>query len=156
MIILLFGQPASGKTTIADLLYDTIKRETNDSQSIIRIDGDKWREVTKNKDYSVEGRLRNLKEAFNAALYLEGENCICILSFVTPYEILRKYLRNESKEHISIYLKYDEDRGRNNRFANDFETPIDADLEINTSEVSIVQSLINVLQVYNEKINNGK
>ena len=155
MIFLFFGQPASGKTTLADLLSDTIKKEKKHFNDVIRIDGDKWRDVTNNLDYSKEGRLKNLKEAFNAALYLEKDNFIVILSFVTPYESLRTYLREKSNTLISTYLHYDEDRGRNERFANDFEDPSDIDLLINTSESSIVQSLINVLEIYNKKTTNG-
>ena len=77
MIVLLFGQPASGKTTLAD------KFEYNNQ---IRIDGDRWRDITQNKDYSKEGRLKNLKGAFDMALYLEKEGFLPILSVVTPYE----------------------------------------------------------------------
>ena len=87
MIILLYGQPASGKTTLSNELM-----RIYDNQDAIQIDGDKWRDVTKNKDYSKEGRNRNLKGAFDMALYLEKDDYVPILSFVTPYTELRNYL----------------------------------------------------------------
>jgi adenylylsulfate kinase len=145
MIILFFGQPASGKTTLADELYSKIWQKTG--FGTIRIDGDKWREITKNKDYSKEGRLRNLKGAFDMALYLEKDGYTPILSFVTPYEELRSYLKQNSAEFVEIYLTYNEDRGRNMNFASDFEEPTNYNLKLNTSETSINDCIINVLKI---------
>jgi adenylylsulfate kinase len=135
MIILFFGQPAAGKTTLANRLYEEIWG--NSCAGAIRIDGDKWRDITKNKDYSKEGRIRNLKGAFDMALYLEKDDYIPILSFVTPYEELRTYLRENAKNLVEIYLEYSEDRGRNGNFAKDFEKPIGNYLSIDTSAESI-------------------
>jgi adenylylsulfate kinase len=151
MIVLFFGQPASGKTTIADFFVDTIQKEGDYFYDFIRIDGDKWRDVTKNVDYSKDGRLRNLKGAFDMAIYLEKENFLPILSFVTPYEDLRNYLKQNSGECVTIYLEYNEDRGRNTRFANDFEEPIECDLKMNTSELSIKDCVSEVIKVFKQK-----
>jgi adenylylsulfate kinase len=142
MIILFLGQPASGKTTLADELYKRIWHES--LFAAIRIDGDKWRDVTKNKDYSKEGRVKNLKAAFDMAIYLEKDGYIPILSFVTPYEELRNYLKENSNYLIQIYLTYNEDRGRNNNFAIDFEEPSDCLLKINTSE-TLIQDCIEMI-----------
>jgi adenylylsulfate kinase len=101
MIILFYGQPASGKTTLADALVNQSNEyNKNYWDYFIRIDGDKWRDVTNNKDYSKEGRLTNLKGAFNMALYLELEGFTPVLSFVTPYEELRQYLQSKSENLI--------------------------------------------------------
>jgi adenylylsulfate kinase-like enzyme len=151
MVVLFFGQPASGKTTIADFFVDTIQKEGNYFYDFVRIDGDKWRDVTKNVDYSKEGRLRNLKGAFDMALYLEKEDFIPILSFVTPYEDLRSYLKQNSGECVTIYLEYSEDRGRNTRFAIDFEEPIECDLKINTSEIGIKDCVNKVIETFKQK-----
>ena len=123
MIILFYGQPASGKTTLADQFYENALLEK--PVFFIKIDGDKWREITKNKDYSKEGRINNLKGAFNMALYLENLGFTPVLSFVTPYRELRRYLRENAKGLVEIYLKYSGDRGRNMNFATDFEVPVD-------------------------------
>ena len=40
MIILFFGQPASGKTTIADLFCEKIQNEGDYFYDFVRIDGD--------------------------------------------------------------------------------------------------------------------
>ena len=136
MIVLLYGQPASGKTTIADAFIED-KQICDFFWNFIRIDGDKWRDVTQNKDYSKEGRLRNLKGAFDMALYLEKEGYTPILSFVTPYEELRQHLQDNAQKLVQIYLEYNEDRGRNKNFAIDFESPSGKYLHLNTSLESI-------------------
>ena len=56
MIVVLFGQPHSGKTTLAEKLAEKLI----DSEII---DGDKFREAFKNTDYSKEGRIKNLTKA---------------------------------------------------------------------------------------------
>ena len=151
MIILFFGQPASGKTTLCNALYETIWDES--CAGAIQIDGDKWRDITKNKDYSKEGRIRNLKGAFDMALYLEKDGYTPLLSFVTPYEELRSYLRENAKNLVEIHLEYIGDRGRSQNFAIDFEKPIGKYLSIDTSSESIEDSLNKVMKYVFE---NGK
>jgi len=140
MIILFFGQPASGKTTLANAYSETKLQHPDYVEKDIRyvmIDGDRWRDITQNKDYSKEGRLRNLKGAFDMALYLEKEGYTPILSFVTPYEELRQHLQDNAQKLVQIYLEYNEDRGRNKNFATDFESPSGKYLHLNTSSESI-------------------
>jgi adenylylsulfate kinase-like enzyme len=134
MIVLFFGQPASGKTTLADILA---KSWQSPKHLTIRIDGDKWREITKNKDYSKEGRVRNLKGAFDMALYLEKEGFNVVLSFVTPYQELRDHLKNNAEQYFQVFLEYSGGRGRDEKFAPDFEAPTDECLVLNTQEQSI-------------------
>ena len=138
MIVLLFGQPASGKTTLGDALA---KQLESMKQKVVRIDGDKWRDVTNNKDYSKEGRMRNLKGAFDMALYLDREGFTVVLSFVTPYRELRDHLTNGASETMHVYLTYDGGRGRDEKFAPDFEAPDRSTLTINTSNTDLEQSL---------------
>lgn len=146
MIVLFFGQPASGKTTLAQAyIKETI------SCKYVHIDGDKWRDITKNKDYSREGRNRNLKGAFDMALYLEREGYMPILSFVTPYDEYRKYLAENSNRFVEIYLFYNDnvDRGRNTYFAKDFETPSRNFLSLNTSLFSIEKCVNEIVNYIN-------
>lgn len=141
MIILLFGQPASGKTTLAGFLAQNL--ESEGQPKVIRIDGDKWRDITKNKDYSKDGRLKNLKGAFDMALYLEKEGYTIILSFVTPYQELRSYLSENANNFFQVYLTYPGGRGRDEKFANDFEQPKGV-LTIDTSKKNIDDCLTEI------------
>jgi adenylylsulfate kinase len=143
MVVLLFGQPASGKTTLADLLVKDMPSHT------MRIDGDVWREITENKDYSKEGRMRNLKGAYDMAIYLSQNGFVSLMSFVSPYEELRQYLRSKTTL-IEIYLEYNEDRGRNNYFAKEFDEPSNC-LKLNTSELSIDECLSKIKEYIKSK-----
>jgi adenylylsulfate kinase len=144
MIILLYGQPASGKTTLANILFHNFCKDSLWVDNPIKIDGDRWRDITQNKDYSREGRIRNLKGAFDMALYLEREGCTPIVSLVTPYEELRDYLSSNALKLAMIYLCYEEDRGRNDKFVSDFEEPKGNYLKINTSKISLEDSVNNI------------
>jgi adenylylsulfate kinase len=135
MIILFFGQPASGKTTLADAFVDEMNIRSP-FHDFIRVDGDKWRDLSKNKDYSKEGRILNLKSAFTMAKFLDNQGFTPVLSFVTPYEELRKYL-SDGNEVRMIHLEYNIERGRSEYFANDFEKTKQLCLELNTSENNI-------------------
>ena len=89
--------------------------------------------------------MRNLKGAYDMALYLEREGFTPILSLVSPYAILREYLRSKASKIALIELYYEGDRGRTDRFVPDFEEIGSDDeslyLKINTSKQSVEDSL---------------
>ena len=126
MITVLFGQPHSGKTTLAD------KLEAN-----YYIDGDHLRTMFQNKDYSRQGRINNLNRASDIATYLHynGENVV--LSLVYPYQETRNYLNSLVPGVKWIYLTYEIDRGREQFHVADFEHPADVEaLYLNTEWIS--------------------
>lgn len=129
MIIVFFGQPHSGKTTLASCL-------ANESISSLHIDGDKLRDLFQNRDFSREGRIRNLNRASDIAVYVNSLGIDVILSLVYPYKETRDYLDSLCKEVTWIYLVYDEIRGREKFHVKDFDVPSDV-MTINTSEYSI-------------------
>jgi cytidylate kinase len=140
MIIVIFGQPGAGKTTIAQhFVKDTFHH----------IDGDVLRDIFKNKDYSKEGRIKNLNRASDIATYINSIYSNVVLSVVYPYEECREYLSKLSKEVKWIYLIYEDDRGRNQFKVADFELPHmdDVDLIINTSTTSIEDSVDKIKNV---------
>jgi GTPase SAR1 family protein len=130
MIVVLFGQPASGKTTLAKKLV---------AEGFHHIDGDELRELFANKDYSREGRIKNLNRASDIARYLHHKGHNVVLSLVYPYEEAREYLSKLTKGVRWIYLIYEEDRGRNQFKVADFELPHmdNVDLILNTSVDSV-------------------
>ena len=117
MIINLIGQPGSGKTTISEKLNVYVPK-------YIKIDGDELRSILSNKDYSENGRRRNIQTAYNIALFLEKKGFTPVISLVSPYRDLREWLKNQT-EVFEFYIKTSEIRGRENFFVEDFEEPID-------------------------------
>lgn len=93
MVIWFTGQPGSGKTTLAKEIIRKL-----DHSKFVHIDGGDLRDLTDNKDYSINGRLLNIKFAQNLALFLERQNFIPVVSLVSPY----KYLREELKEKTNV------------------------------------------------------
>jgi adenylylsulfate kinase-like enzyme len=136
MIIVLFGQPHSGKSTLAAKL---------DAHNI---DGDKLRELFSNKDYSREGRIKNLNRASDIAHYLNGIGEPVVLSLVYPYKEARDYLRSLTSDVKFVHLTYELDRGREQYHVSDFEYPKDEDvLNLNTEWLE-VEECINQIKLY--------
>ena len=147
MIVWFTGQPGSGKTTLANLIVETIKKENNTIR-IINIDGDDLRNINKNKDYSKEGRIRNISTAISITRFLANKGYICIISIVAPYRFLRDELKSEFP-FLEVYLHTTEKRGREDFFVKDYEVPIDKNcLSINTGKLTIKESLNEILNVY--------
>jgi len=112
MIIVLFGQPHCGKSTLAKLLPD-----------FHNIDGDKLRDLFQNKDFSREGRIKNLNRASDIAHYLNNNGTNVVLSLVYPYKEARDYLNSLTNDVKWVYLTYEIDRGREKFHVQDFEYP---------------------------------
>jgi adenylylsulfate kinase-like enzyme len=143
MILVLFGQPHSCKSTIA-----------NEFPTYHNIDGDKLRELFQNTDYSKEGRIKNLNRASDIAHYLHNQGKDIILSLVYPYKEARDYLRSLKSEVKFVYLTYDDIRGRENFHVSDFDTPTNEEvLSLNTSHLSI-EECVNKIKSY-EKISSA-
>jgi len=124
MIYLLYGQPASGKTTLGKMLAVHL-----DTPFVI--DGDEFREMFTNKNYGKEGREENLRNANAVATYLNkkgkdgnwkavyiqdaesswkshpvNKETHVVMSLVNPYKHLRDELRENNKgEVIEVLLR---------------------------------------------------
>lgn len=141
MIIVLFGQPHCGKTTLA--------KELN----YVNIDGDNLREIFQNKDFSREGRIKNLNRASDIAHYLHttGKNNIT-LSLVYPYKEAREYLNSLTDQVVWVYLTYNGERGREKFHVQDFEPPEgEYILHLNTSELTTTECITKILSYVGEK-----
>lgn len=135
MIIVLFGQPHSGKSTLAAEL------------DFHNIDGDRLRELFSNKDYSREGRIKNLNRASDIAHYINSVEDSVVLSLVYPYKEARDYLRSLTNDVIWVYLTYSGERGRENFHVKDFEVPTEEEdvLSLDTSKLSIEECINAIL-----------
>ena len=142
MIVVLFGQPHSGKSTIAKVLGNTFN-----------VDGDQLREVFANKDYSREGRIKNLNRASDIAHFMNSMGVNVVLSLVYPYKEARDYLNSLTTDVKWIYLTYNGERGREGFHVKDFDVPSPEEaLHINTSENTFEQTLFLINNYINAEV----
>ena len=146
MIIWLTGQPGSGKTTLANSIIKEIKLNSNDIK-IINIDGDDLRLISKNQDYSKQGRIKNISNAISIIRFLSSKGFICIVSIVAPYRFLRDELKSDFP-FLEVFLHTSEIRGREKFFAKDYEKPIGEHIAIDTGRLTIEESTDEILNVY--------
>ena len=144
--IWLTGQPASGKTTLANLILERLSQD-NDKQSYFNIDGDDLRDLFQNKDYSKKGRQANIRLGMSIAAYLINKGCIPIVSLVSPYRDLREEFKSQYKV-LEVYLHTTEIRGKEKFFVENYEPPKDNFLNIDTTNQSEEESLDEILNVY--------
>lgn len=144
MIIVLFGQPHCGKTTLA-------RKLTNDQ--CWNIDGDDLRNLFKNKNYTREGRLQNLNRASDIAHYMESLGTDIVLSLIYPYRDARNYLNSLNDNVKWIHLTYEGERGREEYHVKDFEYPIgESILHLDTSKLSITECISAIKSYINEEL----
>ena len=140
MIYWFTGQPAHGKTTLADLLQD--KHLPN----AYRIDGDDMRELFSNKDYSIKGRVENVGTAQRIAHYLHNQGNDVIVSLVAPYldqrEDFKTLLGGNIKE---IYIHTTEPRERDHFKAIAYIGPQENFINIDTTDDTPEESLQKIL-----------
>lgn len=158
MITVLFGQPCSGKTTLAKELENALC-SLQQNNSII-IDGDQIRTLFKNNNYGLLGRATNHQNAINIAIFNHSIGSDVIISMMFPYITFREELIKQAELidaplHF-FYLHYDkqnERRGREQYHLEDFETPAKKELnsglftELNTGELSTQDCIKKILHV---------
>lgn len=135
MIYYLIGQPHAGKTTLSKLLKQHLY-----PQNIIQIDGDEIRDIFQNKDYSEQGRRKNIQRAQDIAKFLNAKGFDVIISLVSPYKDLRDELKSTSNV-TEVYIHTNDVRGRESFHVENYEKPTEDYISIDTSGVSEFTSL---------------
>jgi len=140
MIYWLTGQPGSGKTTICKEIL-----ELKDNR-IFHIDGDDLRDLFDNKDYSEQGRRKNIQLAQQIAEYLTNKGKDVLVSLVSPYKDQRDKFKVKMGDNIvEVYVHTSEIRGREDFFVREYEQPTKNYLDIDTTNESIEVSVKKVL-----------
>ena len=137
MIIILTGQPNSGKTTLA-LTLETLLTKTN--RTAVTIDGDTLRSISNNKDYSISGRKSNVSLAIEMAKTSNKLYNYTIMSLVSPFRNLRDSLKNDPN-HIVKEVYLHSNRLRDGKMVDYYEPPLNNYIDIDTDKNSIEQSI---------------
>jgi adenylylsulfate kinase len=109
-------------------------------QNIIQIDGDEIRDIFQNKDYSEQGRRKNIQRAQDIAKFLNSKGFDVIMSLVSPYKDLRDELKSTSNV-TEVYIHTTDVRGRESFHVENYEKPTEDYISIDTSGVSEFTSL---------------
>jgi len=117
MIYVLYGQPESGKTTLGGLLAKHL-----DTPFVI--DGDEFRAMFTNDNYSRFGREENIKNANGVATYLNKKSHPhghVVMSLVNPYLSLRKQLRKNNRGTVMEVCLLSKRENKKEYHVEDFE-----------------------------------
>jgi adenylylsulfate kinase len=139
MIIWFTGQPNSGKTTLALELVHSLHEMRKDVTATI-IDGDSLRTITRNVDYSKDGRRKNVQTAINLSINSDSTNDYTVVALVSPFRDLRESLKNNNKHVVKeVYLH--SSRLREGKMVDYYEPPLNNYLDIDTDKYTIQESI---------------
>lgn len=101
--IWLTGIPASGKTTISNLLKDYFQKK---GIPAIILDGDEMRKtISKDLGFSPEDRKEHNRRVIEIAKLLLKNNIIAIIPLISPYSKTRELARKEIPNFVEVYVK---------------------------------------------------
>lgn len=159
------GLPLSGKTTIADRVYEELKKL---DIPLERLDSKDIRDVVPDLGFSREERNRHMHRIGHLIKTLQHNSVSTVASFVSPYIESRKAIRNMVKNNIVVYVKADIEtckardykgvyakalRGELQNFSgiNDvYEEPQNAEITIDTDKVN-VEDAVKIIIKYVKK-----
>lgn len=128
MIYWLTGQPGVGKTTMASWIMASYPLNS------MSVDGDDLRDIFQNKDYSEEGRRKNVERAQIIAKYLHRKDKVVVVSLVSPFKDQREKFKEEMGENIiEIYVHTTDERGREGYHVLDYEPPTENFIDCDTT-----------------------
>jgi adenylylsulfate kinase len=150
------GLPCSGKSILANAVAEDLKSK---GMKVERLDGDIVRKsLTRDLGFSEEDRNMNIERVTFVAKLLTRNGVAVLASFVSPYNKIRAYSRNEIGEYILVYVKCPvevcEDRDVKGMYAkarageikdftgidHPFEEPDTADIIVETDKQSVEES----------------
>ncbi|ORU92523.1 MAG: adenylyl-sulfate kinase [Cycloclasticus sp. symbiont of Bathymodiolus heckerae] len=98
------GLPLSGKTTIADKVYEELEKL---QIPLERIDSKDVRDLIPDIGYSREDRNRHMHRIGSLICTLQNNSISTVASFVSPYKESRRTIREMVCNNIVVYVKAD-------------------------------------------------
>ena len=129
MVIWLIGLSASGKSTLAKLIYKSIKlRKPN----TVLLDGDSIRNLFGNDvDHSIEGRAKNAERISKLTKFLADQNINVVAAVLSIFPDWQDWNRENIKSYFEVFvdvemetLRRRDPRGLYERFASGKESNV--------------------------------
>lgn len=98
------GLPLSGKSTIANLVFEKLKKFQLPME---RIDSKDIRDLIPDIGYTREDRNHHMRRIGHLIKTLQNNSISTVASFVSPYRESRKAIREMVKNNIVVYVKAD-------------------------------------------------
>ncbi|MBU0633409.1 adenylyl-sulfate kinase [bacterium] len=150
------GLPLSGKTTIADKVYEELEKL---DIPLERIDSKDVRELIPDVGFTREDRNRHMHRVGHLIKTLQNNSISTVASFVSPYKESRRAIREMVKNNCVVYVKANIEtckardikgkyakalQGEYQNFTgvNDiYEEPQNADIIVDTDSLSVEESV---------------
>lgn len=132
------GQPGAGKSTIGKKLVELLETDRrNWRKPVFHIDGDSLRDFTNNRDYSVNGRIENIRQAQFLSNYVHSLGYDVVVTLVSPYRYIREEFKQKmGSDIVEIYI-HGNRRIKQEFKVDDYEPPLNNFIDLNTSKESI-------------------
>ena len=167
-VIWLLGLSGSGKTTLGSLLRLHLESL---GHNVAHVDGDAFRRQFGFTGYTPADRIRNIDAMREHALQLHAQGKVCIVTAITPYEVMRRKNRELFPLYREIWvrcaLKTLVDRDTKGLYAkaahgelerltgvaDAFDEPRHADAVIDTDRLTLAVSYVALRDVAEEALN---
>lgn len=101
-VVWMTGLSGAGKTTISLLLEKELK---NRGVKFEHLDGDIVREgLTRDLGFSKEDRDKNIERVAFVVKLLSRNGVGCVCSFISPYQVMRDHVRNNSTNFLEVFI----------------------------------------------------
>ena len=160
------GLPSSGKTTLANVVYEKI---SSNGYRVERLDGDRVRNIFPATGFSKEERNTHIQRVGFLASILEKNVIIVVASFIPPYQETRDFVRDLCRNFVEVYMAtpleqcekrdtkglYKKARkGEIRHFTgidDPYEVPNGAELTINSTNESVEKSAEKIMRYLKER-----
>lgn len=165
VVLWLTGPSAAGKSTIADSVYARLKA---DGASVERLDGDIVRRILPETGFDRASREAHIRRIGHLASILERNGVTVVASFISPDRDAREFIRSLCTRFVEIHVSTPIEecirrdpkglyqRARRGELTNmvgldtPYEAPVNAEVTIDTTELSVEESTQKVLAVHAE------